>query len=254
MATEGLTYTQYVSSLTNPQAVQYMLDLETAVNNGQISQYEFSQAVESVTGKAIKPHRAYNGDILGYTLETVETATTNNPINSNASTVSRGTIARPISSTVNQGGKAVIQGLRGVGAKAATGAALVGTAAMCVGAGITLGKTIDSVLYNANPDFWNSNGMSTLNPETWSSITAGQDSLGATLLNVLFGFDDNGNSQAYMDENALAYFAGYMYNNGVFAPASTSVISTTAQVNVPLPIPIFEGTSFKGNRNQKRSG
>ena len=222
MATEGLTYTQYVSSLTNPQAVQYMLDLETAVNNGQISQYEFSQAVESVTGKSIKPHRAYNGDILGYTLETVETATTNNPINSNASTVSRGTIARPITSTVNQGGKAVIQGLRGVGAKAATGAALVGTAATCVGVGIALGKTIDSALYNLNPDFWDSNNMSTLNPETWSSITAGEDSLGATLLNVLFGFDTDGKAQAYIDETAFAYMSMYMQNRGVFEQGAPS--------------------------------
>lgn len=233
MATEGLTYTQYVSSLTNPQAVQYMLDLETAVNNGQISQYEFSQAVESVTGKAIKPHRAYNGDILGYTLETVETATTNNPINSNASTVSRGTIARPISSTVNQGGKAVIQGLRGVGTKVATGAALVGTAAACVSVGITLGKTIDSVLYNANPDFWNGIGLSTLNPETWNSITSGDDSMGAKLLNILFGFDDDGNAQAYMDADALAYMAYCMQQAGVFSegytPSSISIGSYVTQ-------------------------
>lgn len=216
MATEGLTYTQYVNSLKSSKAAQYMLDLESAVNNGQISQYEFSRAVESVTGKAVRPYRAYNGDILGYTLETIETSTASNPINSNASTVSRGTIARPISSTVNQGGKAVIQGLRGVGTKVATGAALVGTAAACVSAGITLGKTIDSSLYNFNPDFWNSIGLSTLNPETWNSITSGDDSMGAKLLNYLFGFDDDGNAQAYMDANAFSYLAYCLNNGGVF--------------------------------------
>lgn len=250
MATEGLTYTQYVSSLTNPQAVQYMLDLETAVNNGQISQYEFSQAVESVTGKAIKPHRAYNGDILGYTLETVETATTSNPINSNASTVSRGTIARPVSSTVNQSGKAVIQGLRGVGTKVATGAALVGTAAACVSAGITLGKTIDSVLYNANPDFWDDIGLSSLNPETWNSLTAGNDSMGAKLLNILFGFDDNGNAQAYMDANALSYIAYCMYENGVFAPSTNqATLDNTSflpipNINQPIPFISANGAAW----------
>lgn len=245
MATEGLTYTQYVSSLTNPQAVQYMLDLETAVNNGQISQYEFSQAVEAVTGKAITPHRAYNGDILGYTLETVETSTVNNPINSNASTVSRGTIARPVTSTVNQGGKAVIQGLRGVGTKVATGAALVGTAAACVSAGITLGKTIDSVLYNANPDFWDGIGLSSLNPETWNSITSGDDSMGAKLLNILFGFDDDGNAQAYMDANALSYMAYCMQNAGVFAPTQDSIVSYDGTLANPddFAFPIYPYTN-----------
>lgn len=239
MPTEGLTYTQYVSSLTNPQAVQYMLNLETAVNNGEISQYEFSQAVESVTGKTIKPHRAYNGDILGYTLETVETATTSNSVNSNASTVSRGTVAKPVSSTVNQGGKAVIQGLRGVGTKVFTGAALVGTAATCVSVGITLGKTIDSTLYNANPDFWNNIGLSSLNPETWNSITSGDDSMGAKLLNFLFGFDDDGNSQAYMDANALAYMAYALNNAGVFAQGET-YIDPESITDLSLNTPIYK--------------
>lgn len=216
MATEGLTYTQYLYRIKNPQALQYMIDLENAVNAGEISQLQFSETVEALTGKKVQPCRAYNGDILGYNLVENSTVNASNAINSNTSTISRGTIARPISSTVDAGGKTVIQGLRGVGTKVATGAALVGTAAMCVSAGITLGKMIDGALYNANPDFFDSNGMSTFNPETWRTITAGDDSIGASLLNVLFGFDDDGNAQAYMDENALAYFAAYMNSQGAF--------------------------------------
>lgn len=91
------------------------------------------------------------------------------------------------------------------------------------GVGITLGKTIDSALYNANPDFWDSNGMGSINPETWASITTdmsgstGEQAL-ATAFNLLFGIEPNtNNSQAYIDQNALAYLALYMQNNDVFA-------------------------------------
>lgn len=90
------------------------------------------------------------------------------------------------------------------------------------GVGITLGKTIDNILYNANPDFWDANGMATLNPETWSMITADMsDSTGevalATAFNILYGIDPSTDkSQAYIDQNALAYLALYMQNNSVF--------------------------------------
>ena len=261
MATEGLTYTQYLYSLKSPQAVQYMIDLENAVNSGQISQYQFAETVESITGKKVQPYRAYNGDILGYSLVETETVNVGGAINSNASTVARGTVARPISTTVNQSGKTVIQGLRGVGTKVATGAALVGTAAMCVSAGITLGKTIDSVLYNANPDFWDSHGMSSLNPETWRAITAGDDSLGASLLNVLFGFDDDGNGQAYMDETAFAYMAAYMNQQGIFTPPqeqSTVTTDVRAIIDpngyVNLPVNSTEATTHFYWENWSRSG
>lgn len=90
------------------------------------------------------------------------------------------------------------------------------------GVGITLGKTIDSVLYNANPDFWDSIGMETLNPETWSMITAdmsgstGEIAL-ATAFNILYGIDPaTDTSQAYIDQNAYAYLVAYMMSQGVF--------------------------------------
>lgn len=85
------------------------------------------------------------------------------------------------------------------------------------GLGISLGKTIDSTLYNLNPDFWDSVGMSTLNPETWGSITNGDDSFAANLFNTVFGIDtDTGYGQMYLDENAAAYLAYWMAQQGVF--------------------------------------
>lgn len=99
-------------------------------------------------------------------------------------------------------------------------------------AGIQLGKTIDSLLYNANPDFWNSHGMETLNPETWSSIAS--NDAGKTFLNALFGINpDTGNTQMYMDENALAYLAMYMNSSGVLSNTNEYVFdSSESSINL----------------------
>jgi hypothetical protein len=84
--------------------------------------------------------------------------------------------------------------------------------------GITLGKTIDSALYNLNPDFWDANGMKSLDPTTWNSITNGDDSFAAGLFNTIIGLDPNtGNGQMFMDENAFAYLAMWMASQGIFA-------------------------------------
>lgn len=110
----------------------------------------------------------------------------------------------------------------------------------CASVGIFLGKTIDSALYNLNPDFWNANGMASLNPETWGSITNGDDSFAAGLFNTIFGIDPNtGNGQAFIDENAMAYMAYFMKTQGMFNPVDSSVIdnpnpSVFNDVNIPL--------------------
>lgn len=233
MGVEGLTYTQYLYSLNSPQVVETLINLENAVESGAISPSEFAQSVESITGKTVKPYYSKTGEILGYHLKTPVTVSNTNPINSNVSTVSRGTVARPLSTGIGQSGKSIMSALRGAGTKVLTGAALVGTAAMAASVGITLGKTIDSALYNLNPDFWDSNNMSALNPETWRSLTVGDDSIQADLFNMLLGFDDNGNGQAYIDENAFAYLAAYMYSMGVFAP-NVSHSEATGVTNILL--------------------
>lgn len=124
--------------------------------------------------------------------------------------------------------------------------------------GITLGKTIDSALYNLNPDFWDANGMKSLDPTTWNSITNGDDSFAAGLFNMVFGLDPNtGNGQAFIDENAMAYLAKWMQTKGVFDAASTPTVtppddfpysnfpSPLYVINVPagqIPVPIGMGS------------
>lgn len=105
--------------------------------------------------------------------------------------------------------------------------------------GITLGKVIDSALYNINPDFWDANGMSSLNPETWNSITNGDDSFAAGLFNMVFGLDPNtGKAQAFLEENALAYCAYYMAQQGLFDPSTMSATSDLT-TNLPQPIKVL---------------
>lgn len=114
------------------------------------------------------------------------------------------------------------------------------------GVAITLGKTIDKALYEANPYFWDSIGMSTLDPDTWDTITAdmsgstGERAL-ATAFNLLYGIDPATNkSQAYIDQNALAYLALYMQTMGVFTesqhvlPDQTALFHPNNYVNVNM--------------------
>jgi hypothetical protein len=251
MSTEGLTYSQYVYSINNQNARDLFIKLEESVRTGEVTPVEFASKVEELTGKTVSIHRSGSGNVLGYTLNNTSTVSTTNAMNSNVSTIARGNVSMPVSTGIDSiTGKATATRLAGVGTKIATGAALVGTAAMCVSAGIALGKTVDSALYNANPDFWNNIGLSSLNPETWRNITAGDDSLGASLLNVLFGFDNDGNGQAYMDANALAYMAYCMNEAGVFnsasgyiAPSDTSPMKNDISY-FPQPLAVGGNTAY----------
>lgn len=90
------------------------------------------------------------------------------------------------------------------------------TAVMAASTGIQLGKAIDSAAYNIG----NAIGLDppeTLNPETWNTITSGNDSLAAKAFNFIFGLNpDNGQITAYTDEKAFAYMAGWLMKQGFF--------------------------------------
>ena len=108
-------------------------------------------------------------------------------------------------------GKKVSTGEKVLGALGA-----IGQAVFAVGVSCTLGKTIDKVLYNANPNFWDTHGMETLNPDIWGEIT-NSGSTGDNIFNALMGVDPVTNeTTAYVDENALAYMAWYLQSKGVF--------------------------------------
>lgn len=110
-------------------------------------------------------------------------------------------------------------------------------AVSAVAAGCALGKTIDKALYNANPDFWDSHNMSTLNPETWNDVSrALEGTPGGFVFDMLFGTSPEGNTtQAYMDEQQLAYLAWYMQQQGVFNISCSADISTIDKSKLNYP-------------------
>lgn len=173
-------------------------------------------------------------------------------LNSNAGSVSQGQFQVPANSSYG-GQNGTFQASSGV-TGGSSGASFVQSQIMpavaAAGLGISLGKIIDSALYNANPDFWDNAGLSSLNPETWNSITAdmsdaGWEGVNKRAFNALFGLNpQSGTSQMYIDENAAAYIAQYMQENGVFATGETETISGDSWAqsqrwynNIVFPIP-----------------
>lgn len=204
------------------------------------NQYGISdmQAIEDLAAGYMNYYK--NGDgtytILSFTDDFQQTATS--AIDSNVSTVSRGGIKQMLNRGVNSvTGKLNITKFPVNGSftsQASYVLGSVGSGVAAVSTGISLGKFIDSSLYNLNPNFWDSHGMSSLNPETWNSITNGDDSNFAGLFNLILGLDpETGNSQAYMDENAFAYMAYYMAQQGVFSPAGYTTSQSVAISNFP---------------------
>ena len=172
-----------------------------------------------------------------------------NPLNSNSTIVKRGNF-REMYGSIKQfdGSSQFMQISRypvsgSLGSKATYVLGSMGSAVAAVSTGIWAGKTFDSALYNAMPDFWNSIGWSSLNPETWGSLTNDSDSPFAGLLNFILGIDgEHGTAQAYMSEDMLAYMAYGLYNAGVFSQAGRYVENTPenfpTDVNAYIPFSI----------------
>lgn len=145
-------------------------------------------------------------------------------LNSNVGSVSQGQFQTPANSSYGgqNGTFQASSGISGGGSGTSFVQSQIMPAVAAAGMGISLGKIIDSALYNVNPDFWDNAGLSSLNPQTWNSITAdmsdaGWEGINKRAFNALFGLNpENGTAQMYIDQNAAAYLAQYMQENGVF--------------------------------------
>lgn len=154
----------------------------------------------------------------------------------------------PVNTTLNAGGKiTATTEMAHIGGQYVTSGTFsigtIGAAAAAVGTGLKLGKTFDSTLYNLNPDFWDEHNMSTLNPETWSSITSDISPddpwyvrAGGVGLTAMLGIgvdtpDTPNTTQMYLDEDTIAYMAAYLQQTGVFDPPQT-VITPPSGINV----------------------
>lgn len=193
-----------------------------------------------------------SGEVLGYTVNEVAgiaSQPAGSFINSNTQVATMTQVAStryPAEMSLSQTGEVVAtSGVKSVstGTKIASTAGKALAVVGAVSAGIQLGAVIDSALYNANPDFWDENGMSAMNPQTWDSICTTEN--GKKCFNMIFGINENNNAtQPYMDERALAYIAQYMSNKGAFSAggeievenASGSVATTTDRDKINYPI------------------
>ena len=89
-------------------------------------------------------------------------------------------------------------------------------ALLAAGIGIKAGKTFDAALYNAYPELFDYLGMSSLNPDTWNTITAGDNSFGSNVFNMILDLDEYENPQLYADETTFAYMCSYLASQGIF--------------------------------------
>jgi len=244
MATTGLTqYQQLVEAVGNYYGVgsdQWVEVAKYGINADNCANIlRQTPGVEVITSKS--------GKVIGYTIEDVFSTSAQGAsavVNSNtqiATMASTTTAKLPANMTVDGTGKVVAEsGLKTV-SSGSTVTATLGKVAVGVGAvsaGIQLGATIDKALYNANPDFWDSNGMGAINPQTWDSICSTQG--GKDVFNMVFGIDkDTGETQAYMDQRALAQVAQYLISQGAFDMKSGKTIDDTTglnMTNIYLPI------------------
>ena len=169
--------------------------------------------------------------------------------NSNTTAIQRGRVVQPYGVTIDNNGKVVLSSSPNSGSFGANAAYFLGEVNQAVAAasvGISLGKIIDSTLYSTNPNFWDSLGMSSINPELWGTITHGDDSFGAALFNLVFGINpDTNKGQAYIDEQAYAYLAYALAQNDFFSvggyvlPDASQIVDNKIVVSSGLSLEQF---------------
>ena len=176
--------------------------------------------VRGITYKGFTTMGGYSGgdtDKLNQILNSINSNTTGGTANPSKSF----NMKIPSNTKVNETTK-TLEMTSEIGKKVSTGEKVlgalgtIGAAVFAVGTSCTLGKTIDKLLYNANPDFWDAHDMSTLNPDSWAEIT-NSGSTGDNIFNALMGVDPVTNeTTAYVDQNALAYMAWYLQSKDLF--------------------------------------
>lgn len=239
MSVQGLNLSQVQSALISGTYPNEWATNLAALTQKGLTVSEFASEVERVTDGYVKATMSQSGNIIGYTVKGVaQESITPVTTNSNSITLARGTISAPVATTVEAGQTAVrTSRLAGVGTKIVTGASKLALPLALASVGITLGKTIDEIAYNANPQFWEDIGLSTVNPQTWSSIAGGDGTFGGSFINAIFGIDPStGETQAYMDANALAYSAFVMQTAGLFNSLETADSSTLTLTRLNSPV------------------
>lgn len=245
-----------------------MESITNVVNNSDLTPTDFYNNFES--GETIEFIKAQDGSIKGirgnFTNTASDVSTVENTINSNAGLKSKvnSKATVPVNSTITAGGKVNLSTeLAHIGGASITDGAFslntIGVAAAAVGTGILLGKAFDSTLYNLNPDFWDEHNMSTLNPETWNSITSDISvddpwyvRAGGVGVNAMLGIGVDSptapnTAQMYLDEETIAYMAAYLQNMNALIGGS-QIVEPVSGITLP------EGVSLPFNITEMQEG
>lgn len=260
MALEALTWEQTCEAI----ATLYGTDAQTIANtltaNG-VAVGDVEQAFKMLEGTPYEIWYNNDGSIRSYNYVGTSNVNTNPiTVDSNISTTEKVSVNVPLNSASSVADPTKASWTAGIKSAGNFVFKEVLPAVSAASVGITLGKAIDSVLYNANPDYWDSIGWSSLNPDTWATITQGDDSGLATAFNFIYKIDPNTNkSQAYMDEMAFAYLTGILHNKGFFAtgeiiyPPTPSIgdivtvnsfVSLNTLINECVPNPIVASAMY----------
>ena len=260
--TSGAEYTEVLRQL-NLWYGQDSQKIVNIINTYGLSPEQVTQ--DYLSGTGFEPWYTSSNGIAGY--NTVGNVPVNagagsaaSALNSNVGTTVQTPVKMPVETTYDQNGKLTVSnGLTSVATGTKSALTFISKevlpAVSAAGLGITLGKTIDKALYNLNPDFWDNNGMASLNPDTWNSITRDYpDGFLKKAFNTVFGLNpETGETQQYLDADAAAYLAMYMQEAGVFAPEVDQVPSYNPQSsewNLQYPNSYSFPVSFGGNTVQ----
>lgn len=185
-----------------------------------------------------------SGDVVAYTY--TNTSSVNNPASSIDSNAQGDFVSTEIATTNTVGAGNVVQSTSRLSQGANFYFSTIRPAIAAAATGISCGKRIDSVLYNINPDFWDSHDMAGLDPDSWNYITDGDNTGVNYLFNAIFGLDPSKANQMYIDENAYAYLAKWLQEKNVFEANETSLNSEEFNTlpyhdYITMPINTFRG-------------
>ena len=226
----------------------------TMLNSGDYTMTE----MESILGNIPDFNRTYNanGELINVSYNATSSLSSSagsiaSEINSNASVATQTqfqtvqTITKDATTGKVQIGDSVTKysgGAAGVGKF--IGSEVI-PALLAAGIGIKAGKALDGALYNAYPELFDYLGMSSLNPETWNTITAGDNSFGSNVFNMILELDEYDNPQLYADETTFAYMCAYLATQGIFdskgnydwdneKPASFNIVAPVVHNETPF--------------------
>lgn len=226
-----------ISGMAEYQAVIHKINLWYGSDAQQIidivNQYELTprQVADGyLTGSGFEPWYSTSGAVGGYmsrgTAPINPATAVQEAANSNVGETTQVILKTPVETTVNQSGNVqTSMGLTSVATGAKSALTFISKevlpAVSAAGLGITLGKTISKAAYDAGFNWlsWAGVDMESLNPETWNSITADYpDGPLKKAFNTIFGLNpDTGETQMYLDQDAVTYLAQYMQEIGMFS-------------------------------------